>query len=132
MAFTIYPLSVSLTNDFVDASQLLGASAGLLLVHGVGMIVGPVLTSQLMGLIGPTGLFWALGVTAMALAAYALVRQRVGPPLSVREASSYQMGPSSSPYTGTFDPYAENVQLEFDFEAAEAPPAAPVTGEETP
>ncbi|MCS4503163.1 putative MFS-type transporter YcaD [wastewater metagenome] len=140
LAFTLYPLSVSLTNDFMDASRMLGASAGLLLVHGAGMIAGPVATSQLMGLVGPTGLFWTLGATALALAGFALLRQRVGPPLSISETSGYQMGPSSTPYTGTFDPYAESgIQMEFDFdgddgagtadEEAAAPDAGPGEGD---
>ncbi|WP_435099963.1 MFS transporter [Arhodomonas sp. AD133] len=117
LAFTLYPLSVSLTTDFVDSTQLLGASAGLLLVHGIGMIVGPVVTAQLMGMIGPTGLFWTLGGAALSLAGYALFRQRVGEPLSAAEATAYHMTSSSSPYTGTFEAYASgNLQLEFDFD----------------
>ncbi|PWG64338.1 MFS transporter [Spiribacter halobius] len=115
LAFTIYPIAVSLTNDFVRPSELLGASAGLLLVHGVGMILGPVIASQLMAAIGPTGLFWTIGSAGVLLGAYALLRERTGPPIPVSEASNYRVLPRESVYSGQFDPRHEEQQLEFDF-----------------
>jgi len=62
----------------------------VLLVHGIGMIVGPVLCAQAMGFVGPAGLFWTLAAAAFVLMAYALLRQRL-------------------------DPRSLDTQLEFDF-----------------
>lgn len=53
LAFTIYPLSLAMTNDHIEPEELIGAGAGLLLMHGVGLIVGPILLSQLMAWQGP-------------------------------------------------------------------------------
>lgn len=114
LAFTVYPIAVSLTNDFVAPSELLGASAGLLLVHGVGMILGPVIASQLMGVVGPTGLFWTIGGAGVLLGTYALARKRLGPPIPVSEASGYRVLPRESVYSGRFDPRHEEQQLELD------------------
>jgi MFS family permease len=116
LAFTLYPLAVSLTNDFVEPSEVLGASAGLLMVHGIGMIFGPVLSAQLMGLIGPAGLFWMLGAAALVLGAFAAYRERVEPPLSAAMSSNYQVVPRNTPYASALDPRYEEIQLEFEFD----------------
>ncbi len=131
LAFTLYPLVVSLTNDFVEPSEVLGASAGLLVVHGVGMILGPVISAQLMGMIGPSGLFWMLAASALMLSAFAAYRERIGPPLHAATSSNYQVVPRNTPYASTLDPRYEETQLEFDFEDRPAEGvAAPAANEE--
>lgn len=123
-AFTLYPISVSLVNDFMESSQMLGASAALLLVHGIGMIIGPLLSTQLMVLLGPDGLFWALAGTAVVLALFALYRRQFGPPIPVGEPATYRVVPREGVYAGGLDPRYEELQLELDFESE------PVTIEE--
>lgn len=119
LAFTLYPLAVSLTNDFVAPSQVLGASAGLLLVHGMGMVVGPVSASLLMGQVGPAGLFWTIATVAVALMLFAWFRERVGPPVLAETSTSYQNAPRNTPYGSALDPRYDEVQMEFDFEPRE-------------
>ncbi len=123
LAFTLYPIAVSLANDFIEPAEMLAVSAGLLLVHGVGMIIGPLLASQLMALIGATGLFWTIAAAGLLLAAFAWLRQQVGPPIPVGEPATYRVVPREGVYAGGLDPRYEEVQLEFDFEAVpvEAP-----------
>ncbi len=118
-AFTIYPIAVSLTNDFLSANQVLSASAALLLVHGVGMIAGPLIASQLMALVGPVGLFWTLAGAGLVLGGFAWLRQRVGPPIPVGEPATYRVVPREGVYAGGLDPRYEEVQLEFDFEGSD-------------
>ncbi len=115
LAFTLYPLAVSLTNDFVEPVEVLGASAALLMVHGFGMILGPVVAAQLMGMLGPPGLFWTLAAVGLTLGGFAWYRERVGPPLVPATSSNYQTVPRNTPYGGALDPRYEEVQLEFDF-----------------
>ncbi|AGY92345.1 hypothetical protein SPICUR_06905 [Spiribacter curvatus] len=123
LAFTLYPISLSLANDFIEPQQMLGASASLLLVHGSGMILGPLVASQLMSFIGPAGLFWTLAGAGLLLGGFAWLRQRIGPPIPVGEPSTYRIVPQEAVYAGGLDPYYEEIQLEFDFEAdiADAP-----------
>ena len=125
LAFTIYPIAVSLTNDFLDASQVLAASAALLLVHGVGMIAGPLVASQLMALLGPVGLFWTLAGAGLLLGGFSWLRQQVGPPIPVGEPSTYRVVPREGVYAGGLDPRYEEMQLEFDFGEVEPPPEEP-------
>ncbi|AGM41321.1 Putative permease of the major facilitator superfamily MFS1 [Spiribacter salinus M19-40] len=122
LAFTLYPIAVSLANDFLDPSQFLAASAGLLLVHGLGMIAGPLIATQLMALIGPSGLFWMLAGAGLVLAGFAWLRQRVGPPIPVGEPSTYRVVPRESVYAGGLDPRFEDLQLELSLDLDESPP----------
>ena len=46
LMFAIYGLGVAHVNDVIDSSRLLEFTSGLLLVHGVGAAVGPVLAGQ--------------------------------------------------------------------------------------
>lgn len=55
VANPVYALLIAYTNDFLDASDMAAASAGLLLVNGAGSVFGPILTGWLMTLIGPEG-----------------------------------------------------------------------------
>ncbi|KAF0284280.1 MFS transporter [Spiribacter roseus] len=123
LAFTLYPISLSLANDFLEPQQMLGASTSLLLVHGAGMIFGPLIATQLMTLLGPAGLFWTLAGAGLLLGGFAWLRQRIGPPIPVGEPSTYRVVPQEAVYAGGLDPRYEAVQLELDFETdtTEAP-----------
>lgn len=125
LAFTLYPISLSLANDFLEPRQMLGASASLLLVHGAGMIAGPLIASQLMAIIGAPGLFWTLAGAGLLLGGFAWLRQQVGPPIPVGEPSTYRVVPREGVYAGGLDPRYEEAQLEFDFEADSPEPPEP-------
>lgn len=56
-SFTIYSLSVAHCNDQLDTKDMVPASAGLLFAYGVGASLGPFTASQVMGFVGPQGLF---------------------------------------------------------------------------
>ncbi|EAR22507.1 Major facilitator superfamily MFS_1 [Nitrococcus mobilis Nb-231] len=68
-SFTLYPLSVALVNDYVDSSQFVQVSAGLLLASSLGMIAGSLVAlGQLMAVMGAGGLFWTVVATSFGLA----------------------------------------------------------------
>ena len=125
LAFTLYPIALSLANDFLAPQQMLGASASLLLLHGTGMIAGPLVATQLMALLGAPGLFWTLAAAGLLLGVFALLRQRLGPPIPVGEPATYRVVPREGVYAGGLDPRYEEIQLEFDFEAGPAEPPRP-------
>lgn len=54
--FSIYSLSVALTNDLLPSEQVLPATGTLLLVYGVGATLGPALAGWMMAQTGPGGL----------------------------------------------------------------------------
>ncbi|WP_449042639.1 MFS transporter [Paracoccus sp. (in: a-proteobacteria)] len=70
VANPVYALLIAYTNDFLDASDMAAASAGLLLVNGAGSVFGPILTGWLMTLIGPEGFWIYMGLLLAMLTAY--------------------------------------------------------------
>src|SRR3546814_11367659 len=58
LSLTLYPISLSHANDYLTPSQLLPASAGLLLCYGLGAIAGPLVASWVIGGAGIDGLFY--------------------------------------------------------------------------
>lgn len=57
VAFTVYPLSVTMINDRIPHELRISASAAVLLMFSVGGCAGPVMASLAMAWLGPYGLF---------------------------------------------------------------------------
>lgn len=74
LAFPTYSLSVSHINDISSANQLVAVAAGIMFVFGIGSVIGPLLTSVAMTLLGPSGYFWSLGAMFLPIVGYAIVR----------------------------------------------------------
>ncbi|MEO8241199.1 MAG: MFS transporter [bacterium] len=77
----VYSLLVAYVNDYLDNSEMAGASAGLMFINGLGAISGPLITGWLMAQIGPDGFFVVIAVLFAVLATYTGWRmtQRVAP-----------------------------------------------------
>lgn len=72
--FPLYAISVSHTNDFVDASERILVSGTLLMVYGVGAVIGPLFAGVAMEKLGPAGLFYYIGVVYGLVGLYGLWR----------------------------------------------------------
>ncbi len=70
VANPIYSLLLAYTNDFLDASDMAAASAGLLFINGVGAMAGPLITGWVMSVMGPDGFWIYIGLLLVVLAAY--------------------------------------------------------------
>ena len=91
-AFTIYPLSAAQVNDRADPDRLVQVAAGLLVAYGIGSVAGPILASQIMGRIGPKGLFLFIATVAVALVLFTVVRMAVRPKDRDRKAPFLPLG----------------------------------------
>jgi len=74
LAFPMYSLAVSHVNDVMPVNQLVSAAAGIVFVFGVGSVIGPIVVSVLMAVLGSAGYFWGLAAFFVPLAIYALIR----------------------------------------------------------
>lgn len=74
IAYTIYPMSSAQTNDLADKERLVQVSASLLFAYGLGASMGPIITSQFMGLFGQTALFFFIAGNTGLFALFVLVR----------------------------------------------------------
>lgn len=88
-AFAVYPIAVAHLIDHLHHQDILSGSAALLLLHGFGAAIGPLLAGTAMGWLGPVAL--PLHFTAMLgpLAAYALWQARHGSDDIVEEAAHF-------------------------------------------
>jgi MFS family permease len=80
LAFTLYPVAVAHLMDRLPPSAMLSGSSSLLLVHGVGAVLGPLLAGAALGRFGPIALPLHFAACLGALALFAAWRWRSGRP----------------------------------------------------
>jgi len=98
MASPLYSLFIAYTNDFLQVEDMAAASGGLVFVYGMGAIVGPIVTGQLMEMVGPHGFWLFLAVLFALIAAYAAWRMTCRPSVPVDETGAYLgVSPTGSP-----------------------------------
>lgn len=120
--FTLYALGVAMAHDYMNADERVPASATLLLLNGMGMIVGPVALSQVMDLTGAHGLYLGFATVTTLIAAFGAYRERVGDAIEVESQERYRATPQatlSTPYWAWLDLDSEDTQMEFDFDLPE-------------
>ena len=74
MAFPLYSVSVAHANDYAEPDDFVNISSGLLLMFGAGAVIGPLLASATMTIIGAPGMFLFIGAMYIFLVAYVAVR----------------------------------------------------------
>ncbi|MEQ8639109.1 MAG: MFS transporter [Alphaproteobacteria bacterium] len=72
--YPLYSVVVAHANDRLNKSQMVGASASLMLLYGIGAMSGPLVLSLAMAVAGPGGFFLALAAVMAGLGVYALWR----------------------------------------------------------
>lgn len=97
IANPLYSLLVAYVNDYLNQSEMAGASAGLLFIYGLGSIGGPMVTGWLMGQVGPEGFFLFIALMFLAIAAYAAWRMTRGRRRLFRRRLR-TLAPSASPF----------------------------------
>lgn len=87
--FTLYGLSVAHMNDHLEPTEILEATKALLLVHGAGAVLGPLLAGLVMGVLGPHALQGFLVLVLAALGGYAFHRMRISPDIPAEAQGDY-------------------------------------------
>lgn len=131
LAGCIYPICLAMINDRMNAGDPVAASAGLLLVYGLGTCVGPVGAALAMQIVGPWGLF---GFIAAVFALYGLFvfwRGFTTPELPVRFQGHYvniqptQAGPTILELDPRSDPYDAALLKDPTPQGSESTPSTP-------
>ncbi len=98
VANPLYSLLLAHTNDFLEPSEMAGASAALLFLNGIGAIVGPLVTGWVMGAVGPRGFFLYIAAAFFLLLGYALWRMTRRPSPAVAATGAFAIVvPTASP-----------------------------------
>lgn len=107
LVLPLYGLVIAHANDFLEPEDFVPASASLLLLYGAGAIVGPMVATIVMQILGPDGLFMHLAVAAALLAAFTIFRmtQRAAAPSD--ESADFVFAQGVSPASFELDPRAE-------------------------
>lgn len=97
MASPLYSLLVAYCNDYLELEDMPAASGGILFIYGVGAIVGPLVTGQMMDLIGNNGFWLFIAGTFVAIAAWCGYRMTIRPGLPADETGDYiSLSPNAS------------------------------------
>lgn len=81
-AFIIYPLGISYSSDSINQKDIIAVTAILSLAYSVGAIIGPILASYSMTLLGPRGLFIYSFLVAVTLCCISILKIIPKKPLS--------------------------------------------------
>lgn len=98
ISLPLYSLVIAHANDHLQREQVLGASAKLVLLYGLGSIIGPLAAGQMMGLVGGEGFLIYLALIYAALAAFAFWRRLRRPEdLRAKAVEALQVSPVTTP-----------------------------------
>jgi MFS family permease len=101
----IYPISVAITNDRMESTRIVAASATLLLSYGVGSVIGPIAMAELINLMGPKGLFLGNAVFLLVLAVITSLRITFTDDVAVADQEHYVPAmPETSSVMAELDP----------------------------
>lgn len=90
LALPIYAVAVAHANDFAKDGDFSVIASGMLVILGLGLAVGPILSSLTMNLIGPSGMFIITASFHGALAISAFVRMRMRAPVDAEERTPFR------------------------------------------
>lgn len=74
LVFTIYPICMNHTCDFINPSHVISAAQGMLLSYGIGSVIGPIVIAYCMDLMGAYGLFMAFTIFILFLCLFTIIR----------------------------------------------------------
>ena len=98
VALPIYSLVLAHANDHIGSDQILGASAKLILLYGLGAMAGPFIVGQLMDGFGPRGYLLHLICVYGAIAGFAFWRRTRKPEdIKAKAEEVFIAGPNTTP-----------------------------------
>ncbi len=98
ISMPIYSLCIAHTNDFLEPRQMVGASASLVLMSGLGASMGPVSCATLMDLMGPQGFLVFLALVHGAITVFGFYRMAQRESVPKEDQRHYgTMTPRTSP-----------------------------------
>ncbi|MFP4181752.1 MAG: MFS transporter [Thiohalospira sp.] len=117
--FTAYGLAVAHMNDHLHEGGVLEATQALLLVHGGGAVVGPLVAGFMMEQFGAQALLFFFAAILALLAAYAFRRMHVSPTIPLEDQGDYVPMVRTSQAAAELDPRADEAELAYDAEVEE-------------
>lgn len=89
LIFAIYGLAVAHVNDVIDSSRLVEFSGGMLLIHGIGAAIGPVLAGGVMDRFGAPSLMLYFAAVLGSLGIYTIKRLRAASAIPTEDKANF-------------------------------------------
>ncbi len=121
LSFTLYPLAVAYTNDYLDPEDLVPASGGLIVAYGIGAAAGPIIGSVAMDAMGPGGLFIYIAAISVLLTVFIVYRITQRGTIDVADQGDFQAMQRTSTVVYEMHPDAEVEEEEIDPDDAPTP-----------
>ena len=107
--YPLYSLALAYSNDWLPPEQMMGASAALVRVYGVGSLVGPLVAAVLMAVFDPEMYFVVICVANALVAVFLGYRALVRDALPMSRQRRFVAFPgrataAAAPLTRTVDP----------------------------
>lgn len=74
LSYPLYALAAAYTNDWSPPDKLMAVASQLVMIYGAGALLGPLIVSTTMRLVGDQGYFWSVATMHGVLAAFMLYR----------------------------------------------------------
>jgi MFS family permease len=74
ITFSLYPISLNHTCDYVDNRYVVEVTQGMMLAYGAGSVIGPVTISIIMSKVGPSGIFYSFALAFCLVLIFMLTR----------------------------------------------------------
>jgi MFS family permease len=100
LSLTTYAVCVAHINDHLHPTQMVAASATVLLANGIGSVLGPVVVAAAMELAGPNAFFASIIVLHTTFALYAAWRKRTTDSIPAPEKARFVTAPPQVAPTG--------------------------------
>ena len=111
----LYSLCIAHANDHLEPSQMVAASASLVLVMGIGASLGPLTAGAIMSAVGPNGYFWCLAAVHGVIGVFALYRMAARPALPLDDqAPLVPITSQASPVAASVTPRALRDAMDAD------------------
>ena len=108
LAYPLYPLCIAYVNDRLTPEQIVSASGSQVMLSGIGLSVGPILTAFLMDWFGNPMFFATMAAVLAVLCMFSVYRMGQRPGLSVEDqAPTLNPGQMGTPITELIAPDAE-------------------------
>ena len=101
---SIYAICIAHASDFAEPSKMVPLTSSLLLAWAMGSVVGPLLATYVMELMGPSGLFVYAAVISIATAAFVGYRMTRRAPVPVDQREKFVNMPATSPQVSQMNP----------------------------
>ncbi len=89
LAFLVYSISAAHANDFTAKDKMVQTASSLLVTYGLGAILGPIVSSIIMGQFGSDKLFLWLACLSMILSVYAIYRSTKRKPVEQNQKGEF-------------------------------------------